>query len=97
MLSNLPYLFLRVWDWKKSNEALLILKNHKEFTYGLDFNLHVPDQVGFTLLCLHLDLRKRLLYTVHFCMLYQHHGLSTLEVNVGKDNFNAIGALGVSQ
>lgn len=47
VLASTSYDFTtRVWDWKKSPEALLTMRNHAEFTYGLDFNLHVRGQIA---------------------------------------------------
>ncbi|KAJ8396267.1 hypothetical protein AAFF_G00021340 [Aldrovandia affinis] len=37
---------VRLWDWGSAGEPLLgTLEHHTEFVCGLDFNLHVPNQV----------------------------------------------------
>ncbi|XP_059470431.1 peroxisomal targeting signal 2 receptor [Neocloeon triangulifer] len=36
----------RIWDFKNCAEPIETIKQHTEFVYGLDFNLHVPGQLA---------------------------------------------------
>lgn len=44
--STLYLLFLRFWDFSKSEPLLETLEHHSEFVCGLDFNFHIPNQVN---------------------------------------------------
>ncbi|XP_076873952.1 peroxisomal biogenesis factor 7 isoform X1 [Brachyhypopomus gauderio] len=46
LLASCSYDFtVRFWDYSRSPALLETVEHHSEFVYGLDFNLHVPNQV----------------------------------------------------
>lgn len=46
-LASVSYdLTTRVWDWQDSENIQETIKHHSEFVYGLDFNRHIPGQIG---------------------------------------------------
>lgn len=42
---------LRLWDHSRHQPLLDTVEHHSEFVCGLDFNLHIPNQVKLTHLC----------------------------------------------
>ncbi|RWS26752.1 peroxisomal targeting signal 2 receptor-like protein [Leptotrombidium deliense] len=52
MLASVSYDFTtKIWDFKlglnpSSNPLLMTFQNHREFVYGLDFNMHLKDQIA---------------------------------------------------
>ncbi|XP_019740602.1 peroxisomal biogenesis factor 7 isoform X2 [Hippocampus comes] len=46
MVASCSYDFtVRFWDWKRESALVDTVAHHSEFVCGLDFNLHVPNQV----------------------------------------------------